>query len=135
MPRNMVWRRRDAYLIVVSSSEPPTELEWGGYLRDVESWSPEIAGILIYSEGGGPNGAQRRRMREVQSREQRLSIRTAVVCNSLLVRGIVKAIGLFNPRIQAFRLDALRDAIAYIGAVLSMDEILAELEQQRRRLN
>ena len=134
MSRTMVYRRREAHVVVVHTREPPSDAEWEAYVRDTERWLEEVVGYLIVTEGGGPSAAERRMMRDMQQRREMPTVRTAVVCDSLLTRGIVKALGLFNAKIQAFRPEAVRDALVHIGAALHADELLAELELLRERL-
>lgn len=63
MSRTMVYRRREAYMIVVHTRDPPSDAEWEAYVRDGERWLSEVAGCLILTEGGGPRAAQRRMMK------------------------------------------------------------------------
>jgi hypothetical protein len=123
-----------SHVVLVNGPAPPTDDEWKAYVRDVERWLPDLVGTMIVTDGGGPTSAQRRELKEVFSRNGRASVRTAVLSNSLMVRGIVNALNLFNPGIRVFRPDAVDEALAYIGAALDGPALLAEVEWLRGRL-
>lgn len=122
------------HIVLVNGPTTPADDEWRAYVRDVERWLPDLVGTLIVSDGGGPNSAQRRELKEAFTRHGRASVRTAVLSDSLMARGIVNALNLFNPGIRVFRPDAVGDALAYIGAALDGPALLAEVEWLRGRL-
>ena len=51
------WERR--LVILVHSKDAPSDAEWKVYTDDMRKWCQQIRGILVLSEGGGPNGVQR----------------------------------------------------------------------------
>lgn len=135
MKKTMAYTRwHSAHVIAVHSSSAPTAEEWSAYVKDVEQWLPETFGFLVVTDGGGPTGSQRHEMKAVFARGGRSSIRGAVVSSSLLVRGIVNALNLFNPGIRVFQGDAMEAALAHIGAALDGPAVLAEVEHLRQRL-
>lgn len=123
-----------SHIVLVNGPAPPADDEWKAYVRDVERWLPDLVGTLIVTDGGGPTSAQRRELKEVFAHHGRASVRTAVLSSSLMARGIVNALNLFNPGIRVFRPDAVTDALAYIGAALDGPALLAEIEWLRGRL-
>jgi len=123
-----------AHLVLVHGNDTPTETEWQRYLGDAGRWFPELTGILVVTDGGGPTSSQRRALNATAVRSGQTSIRTAVVSNSLFVRGIVNAINLVSPRIRAFRPDTMPDAFTYIGASLHIPALLATVDELRLRL-
>ena len=136
MPRTMVYTRwNHALVILVQGAATPSDAEWQAYVRDVERWLPEIERGLIISDGGGPSSSQRRMMNALLARAGRKSVRCAVVSSSLMARGIVNALNLFNPGIRVFRPEAMLDALAHVGAALDGPAVLAEVELLRQRLS
>ena len=126
------WDR--AHVIVVQGAATPSEAEWQAYLDDLETWLPDVVGTLIVTDGGGPSSSQRRALKALFHRVGRKSVRAAVVSSSLMARGIVNALNLFNPGIRVFHPDAMTDALVYIGAALDGPAVLAEVEWLRQRL-
>src|SRR5262245_9124536 len=110
------WGR--AHMIVVHTAEAPSDDEWNAYIQDLERTISEVTGTIVITSGGGPNSSQRRAVNALMAREGRKQYRGAVVTESLLVRGIVKALSLFNPGIRVFRPDALDPALAHVGLAL-----------------
>lgn len=77
---------------------PPEEFEL--LLQNhVDGLEPEKARVLVYSHGGGIDAAQRRRLLEATDHAK---IRTAVLTDSLVVRGIGTAVGWMNPHLATF---------------------------------
>src|SRR5262249_27181347 len=90
---DMVDPVRGDLFVVVHRAKPPTDEEWTDYL---ESWRPLDMGnmrTLVFTDGGGPNPAQRKAATEALGGKSSL---TAVVSSSPLIRGIVTALGWFN---------------------------------------
>jgi hypothetical protein len=110
--RNMVYAIRDDLFVVVHRARPPTDAEWTDYL---DSWKPldmSAMRTLVFTDGGGPNPAQRKAANAALAGKSSL---TAVVSSSALVRGIVTALGWFNPKIKAFGPEDAEHAFAYLG--------------------
>lgn len=134
MPRTMAYCRcGTSHVVLVHGVEAPSDDEWRAYLQDLERWLPEVVGIVVVTDGGGPTSSQRRAGRELMARNRRNVIRVAVVTDSLLARGIVNALNLFNPGIRSFRPEAIKDAIAHMGAALDGPAIIAEVDRLRQR--
>ncbi len=120
--------------VVVHTAAAPSDAEWQAYLQEVERWFGTLVGCLVVTAGGGPSSAQRRALAEMFARQGPVVVRTAVMMDSVLVRGIVNAINLFNPQIRAFRGDALDAALQHIHGVAHREALLATLADLRRQL-
>lgn len=105
------WRRQ--LVILVHAKDAPTDPEWDTYCGDVRTWATSIRGILVISEGGGPNSLQRGQM-EVALDRERYTGKTAVVTLSRVARGIVTAMSWFNPGIKAFSTIQIPNALDYL---------------------
>jgi hypothetical protein len=97
----MAYRRLGWHLIVVHGADAPTKEEWTNYLATTRQLDVEKQGqmhqlsALVFTDGGGPNSTQRVELnRVIGGREAR----TAIVTDSVVVRGIVGALSLFNPK-------------------------------------
>jgi hypothetical protein len=119
--------------VVIHPATPPTEDEWMDYLR---SWRPlDMARMrtIVFTDGGGPNAAQRKLANEALAGKPSL---TAVVSSSQVVRGMVTALSWFNPKIKAFGPEEALEAFHYLG-VRTPEEIARTwslVERVRARL-
>ena len=114
--RTMAFARHGhVYGVVVHSVRAPTDAEWDEYLRQTGEWLPEVHGVLIVTEGGGPTSSQRRSLKKMLAEKMHHSIFLAVISSSMLARGIVLAINLFNPYIRAFHPEDLDRALSFLG--------------------
>lgn len=101
-------------VIAVHSTENPTNEEWDAYLAAGSKALDQHGSIrsLAYSLGGSPNSVQRSKTNELfKGRPQRV----AVMLNSAITRGVVTALGWFNPEIRAFNLEQSDAACEYLG--------------------
>ncbi len=121
-------------VILVHTRSSPSAGEWTAYCDDTQRWRRSVESYLVVSDGGGPNASQRAELREAVEAET-TSARTAVVTVSPIARGIVTAIGWFNPGIRAFSTVRLHDALDYLRVTDSeRGGVLAELARLRERL-
>ena len=110
----------------------PSDSDWQIYLDALRDYDDAIATQLIVTDGGSPTAAQRRASLEY-ARGRPLPI-TAVLTSSVLVRGVVSALGWFmKDRIRAFARTELDEACAFIGAG-NVNELRDTAERLRRTL-
>jgi hypothetical protein len=76
---------------------------------------------LSFSDGGAPNSTQRRLMNDTLGGKSPLS---AVVTNSAMARGVVTAMGWFNPNIKAFSPTELDEALRFLNVNKSEFELI-----------
>lgn len=135
MKRNMAyhfWKRR--VVILVHGKDTPSDEEWTQYCEDTKRWRNSIEGILVVSEGGGPNTMQRGSLEAALGED--FAGKTAVVTLSRIARGIVTALSWVNPRIKAFATNQMSAAFEHVG-VTNKDEhstLLAEVIKLRTEL-
>jgi hypothetical protein len=102
---HMAFKRVDFTLVVVQDAVPPTDEEWQRYLDACVQLGKDLAGdygkasALIFTDGGAPNGKQRVAIAKLLGGRAALS---AVVCDSLMIRAALGALGLINPGIKVF---------------------------------
>lgn len=126
------WKRQ--IIILVHTKETPSAEEWEAYCVAADGWVKDVRGILVVSEGGGPNSMQRGQLETVLTRE-RLTGKTAVVTLSSIARGIVTALSWFTPNIKAFSTIQIPAALDYLGVPKDEHESLTkELTGLRQKL-
>lgn len=121
--------------VVVHGKQSPSKLEWQRYLSDLlpnGALLHEERRIVVVSNGGSPDGEQRRQMAEVVGKWKKPPL--ALLSDSALVRGVVGALRLFNPSMRAFRTDELASACLYLELAPSeaarVSELVAELRAE-----
>ena len=118
MGRTMAWRVEGRLNVVVHGPKSPTNLEWARYLADLRVLKGTNFRAIVFSHGGGPDGAQRRQLTAAFDNE--LKVPVALLTESILVRGVVGALRWFNPRFRAFGLNDMTEACSHLE--LSADE-------------
>ena len=103
--------------IIVVGERDPTPADWNAYVGAIHA--EEQRGLLaaqtrtlVFSDGGGPNAAQRRIAREV--RDERGSPR-AIVTNRAFARAWITVKGLFTPHCRAFAPDEMDAVLEFLG--------------------
>jgi hypothetical protein len=97
---NMVFKRMGMRLIAVHNAQTPLATEWTSWVELVRQMDMEAEGNLakirnvVFTDGGGPNAAQRVELSKILAGR---TVITSVITDSLLVRGIVSTLNLFNP--------------------------------------
>jgi hypothetical protein len=99
-------------LVLVHGPRSPSDIDWDDYTRALGA-SP-VTGVLVATDGAGPDGRQRAILNDLV-KQRGGSFPTAVVTGSLVARGIVTALGWFNPKLRAFAPAALAHALAHVG--------------------
>ena len=113
MRPNLVTRVVGDILILVESSEPPSDQEWDHCLSLLAGFRSDFsrAKILVVTEGGGPTPLQRQRLSELSKGHH---LRVAVVSESVKVRFIVSSVALFLRDISSFRRSELIAAYKHL---------------------
>jgi hypothetical protein len=114
--KTMAFEAVGPLVIVVHTADPPSQADWDRYIaeskRGVERFGQDRARHLIFTGGGGPSFSQRQQVNEfLRGRPSP----TAVVTTNAFARGIVAALAVFNPKIKAFRPEAIGEAFRYLG--------------------
>jgi hypothetical protein len=102
--------------LVVSreSFDSPREEEWDAFLQLLEATKENLTKlrILVITDGGGPNAAQRKRLETVLKGR---SVRVAIVTDSAKSRFIASAVSLFNRDHRGFSKSEIQLAYDHIG--------------------
>ncbi len=105
---------REGCVIFVGGASTPTEPDWRTYVQDLDSWwRPDRTNLALVLIGQGmPTPAQREDLKQIS---RSLTIRSAIITDSLFTRSTARALSWFNPGFRAFSYDGLPNALAYLG--------------------
>jgi hypothetical protein len=115
----MVFGTIGQFTVVVHAKGPPTDEEWDEYLKAHAPYFERGMSMrfLVLTRGGAPTAVQRMKMNDMVAGWQKINpdcVRTAIVSDSQLVRGVVTAISWFRPIARAFSPDHLKQALAFL---------------------
>lgn len=100
--------------VVLHTQAAPSGRDWSAYVDLLREYGPgrvELLGI-VFSDGGGPDSAQRAEMLGVFGGQMP---RTAIISSNPLVRGVTTAFSWFNANVKAFSPAAVGDAFKHLG--------------------
>jgi hypothetical protein len=92
----------DDVLLICHGTEAPTPLDWGMLLTRVQSWDFRV--MLVSTEGGGPNHAQRSALIAALREGGRVRPPVAVLSASPRMRWAHAALQLVSPELEAVTL-------------------------------
>lgn len=121
----MAWRNEGRLAIVVHGPRSPSNLEWARYLNDFRQ-TPADVRVLVYSVGGGPDGAQRAELTEILKHRQMPAV---ILTRSTIIRAVGAALSWFNRSLKIVAYDAHDAAFSHLG--LSADERVRAIELRR----
>lgn len=126
----MAMCRKGRVLLGVHHQTTPTDEEWARWIAlAVDSGAGGVRTIVESGGSGGPNAKQRRALAEAL---RGMDIRSAVLTDSMVVRGIATAIAWLNVPLRAFAPGQHQEAADYLG--LDVEELqwaLSELPRLR----
>ncbi len=115
MGKNLVWADRGRLSVVVHNSRAPTNLEWSAYLNHVRARKDlKNQRVLVATDGGSPDGRQRRDLEEVVRTYHADPAPMAVLTSSLIVRAVMKVAAFFNPAIRCYTPDEFSAAVTFL---------------------
>jgi hypothetical protein len=118
----------------VHGHDEPTDDEWQQLMAAWRS-HPEVTSQLVLTLGGGPNVVQRRESVELLNARPGGSPATAVLTDSIAVRGIVTALGWFaTNRLAAFSFEGVEAAFDFlrVADTVQRKELRSRLAALRR---
>jgi hypothetical protein len=117
--KTLLWLHDDKLAIVVHSKAAPTDREWDAYLAAMPRGDQLLQSkTIVYSLGGGPNGAQRSRLVQLLRAG---APPAALLTASALMHGIGTAVSWFIRTLKVFSLNERAAAFQYLD--LSADEV------------
>jgi hypothetical protein len=116
-------------ILMLHGENTPPVAGWRDYLRQLQDKDVTSLGLLVFTNGGAPNPAQRHDLNRVLGGRY---FARAIVHKSALVRGVVAAVGWFAPGVEAFQPSSWHAAAAHAG--VAADE-LERVARAVRRLH
>src|SRR5262245_2077966 len=101
MGQGMLFHAIGKVFLVVHTKKNPSDAEWDDYLAELEKHKEELEELhtLVFTDGGAPNGAQRKRLNDILANRP---FRAAVISNAMIARFVVASMALFNKKIRSF---------------------------------
>lgn len=116
--QDFVSTSRGEIMVVIHTSQPPSDLEWQEYVDGVASCDLETMRSIVITDGGAPSAQQRKAINDLLGGRQ---VPGVVVSPSTFVRGVVTALSWFNPGLKAYPHEDFDKACQYLE--LSLQEI------------
>ncbi len=79
----------DRVILVFHYESVPTAAEWSSYLDIYTKNIDRLSGVLVITEGGAPNSAQRKQLSETYEKTRQAPV--AIVSDSAIARGAITA--------------------------------------------
>jgi hypothetical protein len=124
MKPTMVTRMVGQLVVLRENDATPTDSEWDAFLKILaDNWDKfDRLKILVVTDGGGPNAAQRKRLEGVLNAKP---IRVAVVTDSAKSRFIASMISLINRQHMGFAMKELVQAYNHLR-LTQLERTIAE---------
>lgn len=99
-------------IVVAHTRANPEPATWCAMCSSMQAASCTTLRTLVFTDGGGPNGAQRA---ELERATEHKEFRVSVVSAAAGPRFIVSSMSLFNPTINAFAPNHIDAALAHLA--------------------
>ena len=118
MKKTLDFRTLGSLMILRESNDTPTDPDWDAFLAELRVQRPNFKAmrIIVFTDGGGPTSAQRKRLAEALGGS---SVQVAVVTDRTAVRFIVSSIALLNKSISTFSVKETTKAYEWLKLSLS----------------
>lgn len=107
---NLVLRFVGRTLVMVQNSKPPTDAEWGEFLKCVVK-DPSGLRLFVMTDGGAPSADQRKRLQVALGGALPL---VAAVSDNMKVRFVAATIALFHSTHGSFTKSEMQKAFAHL---------------------
>lgn len=125
MKQSLAVRSVGSMLVLRENKDTPSDMEWDAFLDHLvkNRTNLDALKILVLTDGGGPNAAQRKRLEAALDGR---SVRVAVVTDSPKARFIASAITFLNKLHRGFSTKEISLAYEHLGMTLA-EQKLAEV--------
>lgn len=102
-------------VLFVIGDQPPERDEWKAYVDFVKERAKlhDKIRLVVLAGSGAPDAVQRKQLNDAVTMKQ---LRTAVVSDSIVARGVVTAFRWYGLELDAFKGSAMGDAFQYVAA-------------------
>ncbi len=108
---NMAFGTVGNVIVALHTASPPSQEEWSAYIQAVKRLDLTKIIAIAFSDGGGPNSAQRKQLNETLKGRARPSV---VLTGNAFVRSVVTTLAWFNPMLKAFSPERAPEAFDYL---------------------
>lgn len=119
----------DGVFVGAHTAQAPRDDEWERHCKNLERERTRVLGVLVYTDGGGPTTHQRKLLRSALHDSP--APPTAIITNSLVVRGIITSLNWFaNNQLAAFEPQDLDGALRHLqknGAAIDKGKLVGSL--------
>jgi hypothetical protein len=126
--RSFAWRRVGRFVLAVHGQVSPGDGEWDACVNEIVA-TPGPIHVLVHTEGGAPNAAQRVRL-TAGFKGRKISV--AVLTQSALARAAGIALRWFRPEVRLFAPTEVDAALDYLEATsterIEIQRSLAEMK-------
>jgi hypothetical protein len=140
--KNAIVRLFDAgendVILFLHTARAPSNEEWDGALSVMRRYA--MSGdfrrlrALVVSEGGGPDAGQRSALQHV-FKSHNHALKCSVITTSVIGRGVIGAVSMFNPQLKGFSPRSFAEAIAHIDLPqATMPRLIREFSSMEREL-
>src|SRR5262245_24711433 len=95
--QSMFYGRVGDVYVCLHPATPPSKADWDDWMVDMEREAPTVRGLLVWTEGGGPDAGQRKRTAEMWNRMKKMPP-IAIVTGAAVVRTMITALNFFMSR-------------------------------------
>lgn len=112
-PPTLLFRSRGPLVILVHGKGAPSSEDWNAYIQHLDKalQNPGSSILVVAGSAPAPTAVQRDQLARVTPKR----VRTAVVTESQLNRGVVTLLGWFHENIAAFAPEKIYAALDYLG--------------------
>jgi hypothetical protein len=111
----MLFRYVDRVVVMVHTTAAPDVASWHQYCAAILHFRSEARGVLVFTQGGGPNSKQREEMRLALG--DRPSPPVAIMTSSPIVRSIITSLNwFFGQSVAAFAQDDLTGPLRHLSS-------------------
>lgn len=109
----LLHRKRGSLVLLVHSLDAPHADDWSEYIAALRGYvkDPACAILVLAGSGPGPSPLQRQMLADFMPKR----VRTVVVTDSVLARGIVTLLSWFHENIRAHSPAAIEQSFEYVG--------------------
>jgi len=132
--RDVVLQSMAFTLVGCHSDAPPADSEWDKWIE--RGRTGDHAAILVSSEGGSPNSAQRARLSKMVAANAEPPP-FVLLTNSALLRSVLTALSWLLPtkqRLKALPPDALDEALSWLGVSVHAAQVAEAIARLRAAL-
>jgi hypothetical protein len=132
----LLWKVVGSVMVVRENKETPSDMEWDAFIAATTEYRKRVdmLRVLIITDGGGPNGNQRSKIKDAIGDKQ---FKSAVVSDAIKIRFIASAIMLISKNHASFTTREASGAYTHLALTADerrkVDECVVQLDAELKR--